>query len=101
MKKSSVCLLLALGGAVVGAAVAILVTPQSGKELRGKLRTAFNEAQHKMSIVARGFSCCSGSPSLQALKLRLTDLAAPCHMGSELCHQGLNPRPLHWKVGSQ
>ena len=45
MKKSSVCLLLALGGAVVGAAVAILVTPQSGKELRGKLRTAFNEAQ--------------------------------------------------------
>lgn len=48
MKKSSVCLLLALGGAVVGAAVAILVTPQSGKELRCKLRTAFNEAQHKM-----------------------------------------------------
>lgn len=48
MKKSSVCLLLALGGAVVGAAVAILVTPQSGKELRSKLRTALNEAQHKM-----------------------------------------------------
>jgi hypothetical protein len=48
MKKSSVCLLLALGGAVVGAAVAILVTPQSGKELRGKLRTAFNNAQHRM-----------------------------------------------------
>ncbi|MBO7264349.1 MAG: YtxH domain-containing protein [Alistipes sp.] len=48
MKKSSVCLLLALGGAVVGAAVAILVTPQSGRELRGKLRTAFNEAQHRM-----------------------------------------------------
>jgi gas vesicle protein len=48
MKKGSVCLLLALGGAVVGAAVAILVTPQSGRELRGKIRTAFNEAQHRM-----------------------------------------------------
>lgn len=48
MKKTSVCLLLALGGAVVGAAVAMLVTPQSGKELRGKIHTAFNEAQERM-----------------------------------------------------
>lgn len=55
----------------------------------------------QISVAARGFCCCSGSSSLQALKLRLTGLAAPCHMGSELCHQGLNPRPLHWKAGSQ
>ena len=48
MKNSSICLLLALGGAVVGAAVAMLVTPQSGRELRGKIRTAFNEAQERM-----------------------------------------------------
>ncbi|MBO7311666.1 MAG: YtxH domain-containing protein [Alistipes sp.] len=48
MKKGTVCLLLALGGAVVGAAVAMLVTPQSGRELRGKIRTAINEAQERM-----------------------------------------------------
>lgn len=48
MKKTSVCLLLALGGAVVGAAVAMLVTPQSGRELRGMIRTALSEAQDRM-----------------------------------------------------
>ena len=48
MKTGTVCLLLALGGAVVGAAVAMLVTPQSGRELRGKIRTAINEAQERM-----------------------------------------------------
>ena len=47
MKKGSVCLLLALGGAVVGAAVAMLVTPQSGRELRGMIRTALSEAQER------------------------------------------------------
>ena len=49
MKNSSICLLSALGGAIVGAAVAMLVTPQSGSELRGKIRTAFNEARERMS----------------------------------------------------
>lgn len=57
MKKGSVCLLLALGGAVVGAAVAMLVTPQSGRELRGKIRTAFNEAQER---VRHGHCDCEG-----------------------------------------
>lgn len=57
MKKGSVCLLLALGGAVVGAAVALLVTPQSGRELRGKIRTAFNEAQER---VRYGHCDCEG-----------------------------------------
>lgn len=44
MKNSTMCLLSALGGALVGAAVAMLITPQSGKELRGKIRNAFNHA---------------------------------------------------------
>ncbi len=57
MKKSSVCLLLALGGAVVGAAVAMLVTPQSGKELRGKLRTAFNHKTHNGHCECYGDDC--------------------------------------------
>ena len=48
MKQSSLCLLSALRGALVGAMVAVLVTPQSGKELRGKIREAFDEAAAKM-----------------------------------------------------
>lgn len=48
MKNSSLCLLSALGGAMVGAAIAMLTTPQSGKELRGKIRTAFNEAAERV-----------------------------------------------------
>ena len=43
MKNTTICLISALGGAVVGAAVAMLVTPQSGKELRIKLHNAFDE----------------------------------------------------------
>ncbi|MBQ2958248.1 MAG: YtxH domain-containing protein [Alistipes sp.] len=44
MKNSCICLMSALGGAIIGAAVAMLTTPQSGKELRGKIRDSFNEA---------------------------------------------------------
>ena len=33
---------------MVGAAIAMLTTPQSGKELRGKIRTAFNEAAERV-----------------------------------------------------
>ena len=53
MKHSSLCLLSALGGALVGAMVAVLVTPQSGKELRGKIREALDEAAARMHS-----SCC-------------------------------------------
>ncbi|MBQ5709822.1 MAG: YtxH domain-containing protein [Alistipes sp.] len=55
MKHSSLCLLSALGGALVGAMVAVLVTPQSGKELRGKIREAIDEAAAKMH--AAGCDC--------------------------------------------
>jgi gas vesicle protein len=48
MKKSSLCLLTALGGAIVGAAIAVLITPQSGKELREKIRSSIDEATRRM-----------------------------------------------------
>lgn len=48
MRNSSLCLLSALGGAVLGAAIAMLVTPQSGKELRNKIRAAVNDAAEKL-----------------------------------------------------
>ena len=48
MKHSSLYLLTALGGAVVGAAIAMLVTPQTGKELRGKIRSAVDRAAERM-----------------------------------------------------
>ncbi|MBO5831411.1 MAG: YtxH domain-containing protein [Alistipes sp.] len=48
MKHSSLCLLSALGGALVGAMVAVLVTPTSGKELRHKIRDAMSEAEARM-----------------------------------------------------
>ena len=48
MKNSCICLMSALGGAIIGAAVAMLTTPQSGKELRGKIRDSFNEATERV-----------------------------------------------------
>ncbi len=57
MRNSSLCLLSALGGAVVGAVVAMLVTPQSGRELRSKIRTAVDEAAERMHHRRGGCSC--------------------------------------------
>jgi gas vesicle protein len=51
MRNSSLCLLSALGGAVLGAAIAMLVTPQSGRELRNKIRAAVNDAAEKIRTV--------------------------------------------------
>lgn len=57
MKNSTMCLLSALGGALVGAAVAMLITPQSGKELRGKIRHAFNGMSGDKSCDCGGEPC--------------------------------------------
>ena len=58
MKHTCLCMLTALGGALVGATVAMLVTPQSGKELRGKIREAYNETTEKMhSCDCTGADC--------------------------------------------
>ena len=47
----------ALGGAIIGAAVAMLTTPQSGKELRGKIRDSFNEATERVREGMRPCHC--------------------------------------------
>lgn len=57
MKHSSLCLLSALGGALVGAMVAMLVTPQSGKELRGKIREAIDDARERVCSTKDGAVC--------------------------------------------
>ena len=48
MKNTTICIISALGGAMLGAAVAMLTTPQSGKELRHKIRDAVSEAEARM-----------------------------------------------------
>lgn len=50
-------MLSALGGALVGAMVAMLVTPQSGKELRGKIREAIDDARERMCSTKDGAVC--------------------------------------------
>ena len=42
MKNSGLCLLSLLGGALVGAAVTMLVTPKTGREMRDTLREFVN-----------------------------------------------------------
>lgn len=48
MKNTTICIISALGGAMLGAAVAMLTTPQSGKELRGKIHDAFDETTKRI-----------------------------------------------------
>jgi gas vesicle protein len=48
MKENSIYLLYALGGVIVGAAVAMLTAPQSGRELRGKIRSVVDETMAEM-----------------------------------------------------
>ncbi|MBP3455380.1 MAG: YtxH domain-containing protein [Alistipes sp.] len=55
MKNTSKCILSALGGALAGAAIAMLFTPQSGKELRQKIR---DMADDEMSKLRRNFKSC-------------------------------------------
>lgn len=60
MKTKSLCLMYALGGALVGAAIAMLAAPQSGKELRGKIRNVVNETVADMCH-AHGMGCECGN----------------------------------------
>ena len=48
MKNTTICIISALGGAMLGAAVAMLTTPQSGKELRGKIHDVFDETARRI-----------------------------------------------------
>lgn len=57
MKNTSSCILSALGGALAGAAIAMLFTPQSGKELRGKIRHMVDEGVSKVRKNFKGCDC--------------------------------------------
>ena len=48
MKNTSICIFSALGGALVGAAVAMLFTPQSGKELRHRIQDAIDDTTRRI-----------------------------------------------------
>lgn len=47
MKHTSICLVSLLGGMVVGSALAMLMTPQSGPELRSKIKGWVEEEVEK------------------------------------------------------
>ena len=48
MKNTPICIFSALGGALVGAAVAMLFTPQSGKELRHRIQDAIDDTTRRI-----------------------------------------------------
>ena len=48
MKNSGICIVSALGGALVGAALAMVLTPKSGAEMRESLRDAIDKEIDKV-----------------------------------------------------
>ena len=44
MKQSGLCIVSLLGGALMGAAIAMLVTPKSGRQMRDQIRGEFGDA---------------------------------------------------------
>lgn len=52
MKNTGICMISLLGGMVVGSALAMLLTPQSGPELRGKIKDWVEEEVEKAKTKA-------------------------------------------------
>ena len=48
MKHTTICVASLLGGMIIGSALAMLLTPQSGPELRNNLREAFDREIDKV-----------------------------------------------------
>jgi gas vesicle protein len=48
MKQTTVCVASLLGGLIIGSALAMLLTPQSGPELRNNIRDLFDREVDKM-----------------------------------------------------
>lgn len=48
MKQTTLCLTTLLGGMIIGSALAMLLTPQSGPELRNNIRELFDREMEKM-----------------------------------------------------
>lgn len=47
MKNSGLCLITLFGGALIGAAVAMLVTPKTGQEMRDSIRDFVNKEMER------------------------------------------------------
>lgn len=52
MKHTSICMISLLGGMIVGSALAMLLTPQSGPELRSKIKEWAEEEVEKAKTKA-------------------------------------------------
>lgn len=59
MKQTTFCILSLLGGAIIGSAVALAMTPKTGKEMRGMVRDFLNEEINKWSACSKeGAAAC-------------------------------------------
>ena len=48
MKQTGLCIVTLLGGALMGAAIAMLVTPKTGRQMRDSIRDFVNDELEKM-----------------------------------------------------
>ncbi len=48
MKQTTICVASLLGGMIIGSALAMLLTPQSGPELRNSLRDRFDREMDRV-----------------------------------------------------
>ena len=48
MKQTGLCIVTLLGGALMGAAIAMLVTPKTGRQMRDHIRDFIGEELEKM-----------------------------------------------------
>lgn len=70
MKHTGICMISLLGGMVVGSALAMLLTPQSGPELRGKIKDWVEEEVEKAKTKAEKMQ--------ETLKQRLDEAHCGC-----------------------
>lgn len=57
MKQRTICVASLLGGMIIGSALAMLLTPQSGPELRNSLREALDREIDKMKSEIERVRC--------------------------------------------
>ncbi|MBQ8804873.1 MAG: YtxH domain-containing protein [Bacteroidaceae bacterium] len=48
MKQTGLCIVTLLGGALMGAAIAMLVTPKTGRQMRDHIRDFISDEMEKM-----------------------------------------------------
>jgi gas vesicle protein len=66
MKQSGLCIVSLLGGALMGAAIAMLVTPKSGRQMREQIRDFIDEELEKIRCKCSD-GCCDTHTS-EAIK---------------------------------